>query len=363
MNLQKIKDLVYNNIAYVALYNVAFAFIFYMIQYSAVKFETQRMIHYLRFDHLDLSYFKIRLFKVRYMFDSDLFSGLSEIFNPVFYSILLIGAIIYIRSKRQEKRMLEFGIAVTFITNLIVLLIVFFSIIYVLYNAGDNSFINPRIGGVSEIILVLMFQFIKLLILVTVCYLFLKESRKRREFKTLPEGTLDIVFLQDGKREMTHKRVGKGTRFVNYTIDSALIILIFSPMLMNMMFRPFNRIVEDALGTEFGLYVLFFLFAALYYILFEGLFRATPGKYITSSAVTGFDTIKVKGLQIVGRTFSRKIPFNPLSFFGEIGWHDLFSETTVSSYKSDDKYKGTVTGVMAAAAVLILIIMIGSLMR
>ncbi|MFK7750222.1 MAG: RDD family protein [Kordia sp.] len=359
MNLQKIKDFIYKNIAYIALYNVAFAFFFYIIRYNGVKYETLRTISYLQFDFLDLSYFKIRLFKVRYMFDSGFFSGLSEVFNPVFYTIILIGAILYIRSKGEEKRLLEFGIAVTFIANLIVLLIALFGTIYILYSLGD---ISARVS-LSEIVLLALFQLVKVFLLVAVCYLFLKESRKRREFEILPEGTLDVVFLQDGKREIGHKRTSKAARCANYAIDSALIILIFSPILMNGMFRSVSRSLESTFGENFGLYIVFLFFAVLYYILFEGLFRSTPGKYITSSAVTGFGKLRVTGLQIVGRSFGRKIPFNPFSFFGEIGWHDLFSETTVCSYKSDDKYKGTVAGVMVAAAVLIIIVMLGNLTR
>ena len=67
-----------------------------------------------------------------------------------------------------------------------------------------------------------------------------------------------------------------------------------------------------------------------YYIFFEGVFGATPGKMITRTRVVRLDGSKPRIWQIVGRTFARLIPFEALSFLGSSpGWHDRYSKTRV----------------------------------
>jgi uncharacterized RDD family membrane protein YckC len=68
-----------------------------------------------------------------------------------------------------------------------------------------------------------------------------------------------------------------------------------------------------------------------YYLFFEGTFGATPGKMITKTRVVRFDGDKPRFGQIVGRTLSRFVPFEPFSFFSNNsqGWHDRWSGTRV----------------------------------
>jgi uncharacterized RDD family membrane protein YckC len=68
-----------------------------------------------------------------------------------------------------------------------------------------------------------------------------------------------------------------------------------------------------------------------YYLLFEGLFQATPGKFITRTRVVDLDGNKPTFTQILGRTLTRFVPFEPLSFFSSTqdGWHDRWSGTRV----------------------------------
>jgi uncharacterized RDD family membrane protein YckC len=69
----------------------------------------------------------------------------------------------------------------------------------------------------------------------------------------------------------------------------------------------------------------------VYYLFFEGLFQATPGKFITGTRVVDLDGNKPSFAQILGRTFARFVPFEPFSFFSdtEDGWHDRWSGTRV----------------------------------
>lgn len=66
-----------------------------------------------------------------------------------------------------------------------------------------------------------------------------------------------------------------------------------------------------------------------YYLLFEGLWSRTPGKFIFGTVVVNDDLNKPSFLQVVKRTLCRFIPFEPFSFFGARGWHDSLSKTRV----------------------------------
>ncbi|MDF3067611.1 MAG: hypothetical protein K0R38_3212 [Polyangiaceae bacterium] len=68
-----------------------------------------------------------------------------------------------------------------------------------------------------------------------------------------------------------------------------------------------------------------------FYLFFEGMFQATPGKFITRTRVVDLDGNKPGFGQILGRTLARFVPFEPFSFFSSTkdGWHDRWSGTRV----------------------------------
>jgi uncharacterized RDD family membrane protein YckC len=57
----------------------------------------------------------------------------------------------------------------------------------------------------------------------------------------------------------------------------------------------------------------------------------TLGKLITRTSVVDAEGRRPTFKQVLGRTFSRIIPFEPFSFFGKDarGWHDSMSNTFV----------------------------------
>jgi uncharacterized RDD family membrane protein YckC len=69
----------------------------------------------------------------------------------------------------------------------------------------------------------------------------------------------------------------------------------------------------------------------VYYLFFEGLFGRTPGKLLTGTRVVRRDGGTPRFAQIVGRTFARFVPFEPVSFLirAPNGWHDVWSGTRV----------------------------------
>jgi uncharacterized RDD family membrane protein YckC len=69
----------------------------------------------------------------------------------------------------------------------------------------------------------------------------------------------------------------------------------------------------------------------LYYLPQEILFGRTLGKLVTGTKVVNEKGGPPSAMQVVGRTFSRFIPFEAFSFFTENarGWHDSIPRTYV----------------------------------
>ncbi len=113
----------------------------------------------------------------------------------------------------------------------------------------------------------------------------------------------------------------RGTRFANLLIDS-----FFRFILSMMMTLLAAETREPLLGVALSLGSVLG-----YYVFFEAVFGATPGKMITRTRVVSRDGGKPTLWQIVGRTFARFVPFEPFSFFGSTqdGWHDRWSNTRV----------------------------------
>ncbi len=356
MNLQKIKDFIYNNIVYFAIYNTLFTIgLFVYSFFGNITFESIKILEYFKVDFLQLSYFKTDLFEISSSFNTiTSILGFTEIFVPLFYVILIIGIVLYFVSKKREQRLLQFCMSIMFISNFITIVILLVVIIGVLINLGASKLLG-------DYFFTIFFQFFKLLFTIVVCFVYLRVSKKRVAFETLPDDMTDMVYLKDGKREIKFVRVKRGTRFVHYIIDAILMVLIFSPILMTFL-RKFVIGIQYKIGEELTIYLVALVSGLLYYGIFEGFFRTTPAKYITDSAVAGYVSEKVNGSQILGRTFSRKIPFEAFSFFGELGWHDQLTETVVAHYEADKKYKPIVAGIIIAAAVVILVVLIANLL-
>jgi uncharacterized RDD family membrane protein YckC len=110
----------------------------------------------------------------------------------------------------------------------------------------------------------------------------------------------------------------RGTRFANLFID--YIFTIIGVVVVTMLIGPKNA------GGLLGYPVMIG-----YYVFFEGIFNATPGKMITKTRVVRVDGGKPSFGQILGRTFSRFVPFEAFSFLSNnsAGWHDRWSGTRV----------------------------------
>jgi|WetSurMetagenome_2_1015567.scaffolds.fasta_scaffold03059_5 uncharacterized RDD family membrane protein YckC len=91
---------------------------------------------------------------------------------------------------------------------------------------------------------------------------------------------------------------------------------------------------SDLSGLIIGIITTF-----TYYVFFESIFSASIGKFITGTRVVNKDGSKPSFKSILGRTLSRCIPLEFLSFFknNPIGIHDSLSETLVIDIRKKAK--------------------------
>jgi uncharacterized RDD family membrane protein YckC len=126
---------------------------------------------------------------------------------------------------------------------------------------------------------------------------------------------------------------GNGARFLNYFFD-----WLFTTLL--------GGIVGGVLGYAgyeerltrmnwFEQQFLGYLIYAAYYFALELSFGWTLGKLITGTRVVDARGARPSSGKLLGRSFARVVPFEPLSFLGStgIGWHDRWSGTRVISLR------------------------------
>src|SRR5690606_30862015 len=129
----------------------------------------------------------------------------------------------------------------------------------------------------------------------------------------------------------------KEKRFLNYIIDFVIQIVI--GIAIGIIIG-----VISALTDSYGVYSLFIetesrlmeyifgiIITLIYYNIIETATSRSIGKYITKTKVVMVDGSKPKFDEILIRTLCRLIPFNALSFLGDLGkgWHDTLSKTYV----------------------------------
>lgn len=119
----------------------------------------------------------------------------------------------------------------------------------------------------------------------------------------------------------------KGRRFGTLVVDYACFMLfaLFVGVSIGLIFGQRGvAAIHKIPDYIFGAGILVF-----YYIVFEGLWARTPGKWIFGTIVVSETGTRASLKQIAGRTVCRLIPFDALSFFGARGWHDRLSGTQV----------------------------------
>jgi len=112
-------------------------------------------------------------------------------------------------------------------------------------------------------------------------------------------------------------------RFLNFVIDAFFILVITLVIIVIISFLDLNIVRFKYLNP---------LVALLYYVVMEGLLEKTIGKYITKTKVKYLDEKHHRLFYVLIRTFTRMIPFEPISVILNwkcLMWHDLLSKSRV----------------------------------
>lgn len=134
-----------------------------------------------------------------------------------------------------------------------------------------------------------------------------------------------------------YRAASQGKRLVNFIIDFVAVRILsfaagftFGILFVVINGGEFTRDQEFMLNLAgFGISIATLL---AYFVLLEGVGKVTIGKLLTGTRVVSANGGTASFGQIVGRSFARMIPFEPLSFLiGDktSGWHDSLSGTRV----------------------------------
>ncbi|CEJ71240.1 RDD family protein [Chryseobacterium oranimense] len=133
-----------------------------------------------------------------------------------------------------------------------------------------------------------------------------------------------------------------GKRFLNLFLDRLFIQAIYYAFFFifgigySIVYGEGFSVENEDQNLTFSL-ILIFIYLALsfcYFFFMEYYLGKTIAKYITGTEVISIDGNKPTPQQIITRTFSRAVPFDPLSFLGNNGWHDSWSDTRVINGKN-----------------------------
>lgn len=137
-----------------------------------------------------------------------------------------------------------------------------------------------------------------IVLLITAYLIFLNQSFKDKNYKII--------------EDVSNKR---NIRFLNYILDLLMIAYL----------SFWSSKYEYFQNWEYPF--VFAIIAFGYYFSLEVLFRQTFGKVVTNTYVSSAKYTFVWAIFL--RTLCRRIPFEPLSFFGFGRWHDTLSKTKV----------------------------------
>ena len=135
----------------------------------------------------------------------------------------------------------------------------------------------------------------------------------------------DHADVSDGLRLASRWR-----RFANMWIDGIAIDLL-TAVLDSAIAVVAGRSLQPSFGDALVIRLILGTFVWLgYYLLMEGLYGRTLGKFITGTRVVTETGGRPPLRQIYKRTWLRAVPLEAFSFFGtRPGWHDRWSKTRV----------------------------------
>ena len=142
---------------------------------------------------------------------------------------------------------------------------------------------------------------------------------------------------------VVRNKANMGKRFLNYVIDLAFATVVIFFIFFLFGFISFvitwasNGENTEEISTMSPLVNrLIFLFLYVMILFFTEKFSKgrSLGKWITGTKVVKRDGTDLTTEDLLKRNFSRAVPFDQLSFLGNVGWHDSWSDTRVVNLKN-----------------------------
>ena len=260
-----------------------------------------------------------------------------SLLNLYFFFSFLIGALLFITSKYKETRLLNFNYS-------LIVLISILRIIYLLFGLM-NPFNTHTLMLLSYIVLGVGY--------IWCCRFFILKHLNTDELQTYTEES-------KGTESTYLKFASKSKRFLNLIIDTLLIMIVSYSIIKSAVgdnsVLAFLRGLESAFGESFGGLIYFSLMRFIYYFVFEALFRATPGKFLTRCKVTDEEGNSPSLSSIFIRTLCRFIPFESISFLMNKNLHDNYSNSYVINQKKQQIKDNNYLIFLGFGLVLILVI-------
>ncbi|MFT5822184.1 MAG: putative RDD family membrane protein YckC [Crocinitomix sp.] len=233
-------------------------------------------------------------------------SNLGYLYLPIiFYGVMLAGYFSLKNGSTIAYRLIRFSFSVIFISHLIGILWMILGVF------GEDYYYGFGLHWVLGLVFKIAWAYIAFTLL-------------RSDIKPVDEfGSVS----SESKNDLVEAT--KGQRFVHHLIDSIVFMGVCTSILV-FYGDSFIGELDYKVGSTITYLIIGIIARLMYYPIFETLFGATPGKFLTGSKVVKEDGSKITFDQSWIRTFSRIVPFEPFSFLGkDKGWHDAWSKTKV----------------------------------
>ena len=137
-------------------------------------------------------------------------------------------------------------------------------------------------------------------------------------------------------------KADKGYRFLNYIIDFGFTLLVMWFLILVFVVVKYlitGADIEESADEIANLDPLIdrigtlLMYAFIMFVTEKISNGRSLGKLITGTKVVKIDGSALTTDDLLKRNFSRAVPFDQLSFFGNNGWHDNWSDTRVVNRK------------------------------
>ncbi|WP_299113304.1 RDD family protein [uncultured Winogradskyella sp.] len=252
---------------------------------------------------------------------------------------MIIGAIIYMQSKGKERKLLYFSYAIIFIGSIFNLADFLFKRIFREEFDEIFSFITRdqySYNWALEIYTVLTW-----LLLIIISYSVLKHFNSNTRLITNKESSTDV-----------YNKSSNWKRLFHFIFDLIIFLSIATEFMQNILILVSHKLGSSGQFKDIAIPILIFIFTVLYYTIFEYLFSTTPSKILSHSKIISTNKNNLTLSKALGRSLSRHIPLNQISFLFNNGWHDVLTETTVVDIEEQTTY-------LAIYWVLFIILVVG----